>query len=168
MLEQLKFTFPTYQPPMPDDRRCGLRGLRRAEETIQACAAAETVMDEAARLDATLAAAEAPLPQYFATDDESSNDDDDFVPAPEPVFRVCRAHDNEAKGSSLPGQREAESPIPPQITTTQVTQPDQLTSLIQTLAAQTPATLQMQQQMQAQFQQHQEAQQVILEGIRQQ
>jgi hypothetical protein len=49
-----------------------------------------------------------------------------------------------------------------------VTQPDQLTSLIQTLAAQTPATLQMQQQMQAQFQQHQEAQQVILEGIRQQ
>jgi hypothetical protein len=45
-----------------------------------------------------------------------------------------------------------------------VTQPDQLTSLIQTLVAQTQATFQVQQQMQAQFQQHQEAQQVILEG----
>jgi hypothetical protein len=81
------------------------------------------------------------------------------------VFRVRRAHNDEAGDSSLPGQREVESPIPPQITSAQVTQPDQLTSLIQTLAAQTQATLQVQQQMQAQFQQHQEAQQVILEGI---
>jgi hypothetical protein len=82
------------------------------------------MMDEAARQDATLAAAEAPLPQYFVTDDESSSNDDDFIPAPEPVFRVRRAHDNEAGGSSLPGQREAESPNPPQITSAQVTQPD--------------------------------------------
>jgi hypothetical protein len=108
-------------------------------------------MDEAARQDATLAAAEAPLPQYFATDDESSSDDDDFILAPEPVFRVRRANDDEARGSSLPGQREAESPIPPQISSAQVTQLDQLTSLIQTLAAQTQATLQVQQEMQAQF-----------------
>jgi hypothetical protein len=36
------------------------------------------------------------------------------------------------------------------------------------MAAQTHATLQVQQQMQAQFQQYQESQQVILEGIRQQ
>jgi hypothetical protein len=97
MLEQPKFTFPTYQPPMPGDMRRGPRGLRRAEETIQERAAAEAVMDEAARQDATLAAAEAPLPRYFATDDESSSDDDDdFVLAPEPVFRVRRAHDDEA------------------------------------------------------------------------
>jgi hypothetical protein len=68
-------------------------------------------MDEAAKQDATLAAIEAPLPQYFATDDESSSDDEDFVPAPEPVFRVRRTHDDEAGGSSLPGQREVESPI---------------------------------------------------------
>jgi DNA-binding transcriptional regulator YbjK len=120
------------------------------------------MMDEAARQDTTLAATEAPLPQYFATDDE------DFAPALEPVFRVRRTHDDEAGGSSLPGQREAESPLPPQITSAQVTQPDQLTSLIQTLASQTQVTLQVQQQMQTQFQQHQEAQQVILEGIRQQ
>jgi hypothetical protein len=98
-------------------------------------------MDEATRQDATLVVVEAPLPRYFATDDESSSDDDDFVPAPEPVFRVRHAHDDEAGGSSLPGQREAESPIPPQITAAQVTQPDQLTTLIQTLAAQTQATL---------------------------
>jgi hypothetical protein len=71
------------------------------------------------------------------------------------------------QGFFLPGQRESESPIPPQITAAQVTQPDQLTSLIQSLAAQTQATLQVQQQMQAQFHQHQETQQVILEGIRQ-
>jgi hypothetical protein len=45
-------------------------------------------MDEAARQDATLAATEAPLPQYFATDDESSSDDEDFVPTPEPVFKI--------------------------------------------------------------------------------
>jgi hypothetical protein len=65
------------------------------------------------------------------------------------VFRVHRANDDEAGGSSLPSQREAQSSIPPQITSAQVTQPDQLTSLIHTLAAQTQATLQLQQQMQA-------------------
>jgi hypothetical protein len=36
------------------------------------------------------------------------------------------------------------------------------------MAAQSQATLQVQQQMQTQFQQYQESQQVILEGIRQQ
>jgi hypothetical protein len=36
------------------------------------------------------------------------------------------------------------------------------------MAAQTQATLQVQQKMQAQFQQYHESQQVILEGIRQQ
>jgi hypothetical protein len=104
VLGSSKFIFPTYRPPMPGDKRRGPRGLRRAEETIQARAVAEAVMDEAARKDATLAAAEAPLPQYFATDDESSSDDEDFVPAPEPVFRVHQTHDDEAGGSSLPGQ----------------------------------------------------------------
>jgi hypothetical protein len=148
---------------MPDDRRRGPRGLRRAEETLQARAAAEAVMDEAARQDATLAAAKAPLSQYFATDDESSSDDEDFTPAPEPVFRVRRSHDDEVGGSTLPGQREAESLVPT-ITATQVTQPDQLTTLISAMAAQTQATLQVQEQMQAQFQQYQESQQVILEG----
>jgi hypothetical protein len=67
----------------------------------------------------------------------------------------------------LPGQREAESRVPT-ITAAQVTQPYQLTSLIQAMAAQSQATLQVQQQMQAQFQQYQESQQVILEGIRHQ
>jgi hypothetical protein len=86
-------------------------------------------MDEAARQDATLTVAEAPLLQYFATDDESSGDDEDFTPAPEPVFRVRRSHDDEAGGSTLPGQREAESPVPT-IIAAQVTQPNQLISLI--------------------------------------
>jgi hypothetical protein len=103
-------------------------------------------MDEVAQQDATLAAVEAPLPQYFATDDESSSDDEDFVPALEPVFRVCWSHDDEAGGSTLPGQREAESPVPT-ITAARVTQLDQLTSLIQAMAAQSQATLQVQQQM---------------------
>jgi hypothetical protein len=71
---------------MPGDRRRGPRGLRRAEETLQARAAAEAVMDGAARQLATLAAAKAPLPQYFTTDDKSSSDDEDFTPTPEPVF----------------------------------------------------------------------------------
>jgi hypothetical protein len=104
MLESSKFVFPTYRPPMPGDRRRGPRGLRRAEETLQAREAAEAVMDEAAQQDATLAAAEAPLPQYFAIDDESSSDDEDFTLAPEPVLRVHRTHDDEAGGSTLPGQ----------------------------------------------------------------
>jgi hypothetical protein len=167
MLESSKFVFLTYRPPMPGDRRRGPRGLRRVEETLQARVAAEAVMDEAARQDASLVAAEAPLPQYFATDDESSNDDEEFVPAPEPVFRVRRTHDDEVGGSTFSGQREAESPVP-MITAAQVTQPDQLTTLIQAMAAQTQATLQVQQQMHAQFLQYQEPQQVILEGIRQQ
>jgi hypothetical protein len=34
---------------MPGVRRRGLRGLRRAEETLQARAVVEAVMDEAAR-----------------------------------------------------------------------------------------------------------------------
>jgi hypothetical protein len=97
---------------MPGVRRRGLRGLRRAEETLQARAVVEAVMDEAARQNATLAAAESPLPQYFATDDKSSSDDEDFVPTPEPVFRVRQTHDEEAGGSSLPGQRVVESPVP--------------------------------------------------------
>jgi hypothetical protein len=105
---------------MPGDRRRGPRGLRRAEETLQARAPAEAVIDEAAQQDATLAAAEAPLPRYFATDDESSSDDEDFTPTLEPVFRVRRSHDDEAGGSTLPGQREAESPVPT-ITAAQVT-----------------------------------------------
>jgi hypothetical protein len=100
-------------------------------------------MGEVARQDVTLAAAEAPLPQYFATDDESSSDDEDFTPAPEPVFRARRTHDDEAGGSTLPCQREVESPVPT-ITAAQVTQPDQLTTLIQAMAAQTQATLQVQ------------------------
>jgi hypothetical protein len=129
MLESSKFVFPTYRPPMLGDRRRGPRGLRRAQEALQARAAVEVVMDETARQDATLAAAEAPLPQYFATDDESSSDDEDFVPAPEPVFRFRRTHDDEAGGSSLPGQREVESLVPT-ITAAHVSQPDQLTTLI--------------------------------------
>jgi hypothetical protein len=134
VLELSKFIFLMYRPLMPGDRRRDPRGLRRAEETLLAWAAAEAVMDEATRQDATLAATKAPLPQYFATDDESSSDDEDFVPAPEPVFRVRRTHDDEAGGSSLPGQREVDSPIPT-ITAAQVSQPDQLTTLIQTMAA---------------------------------
>jgi hypothetical protein len=67
MLESSKFVFPTYQPPMLGDRRRGPRGLRRAEETLLALEAAEAVMDEAARQDATLAAAEAPLPHSLQT-----------------------------------------------------------------------------------------------------
>jgi hypothetical protein len=101
MLESSKFVFPTYRPPMPGDRRRGPRVLRRVEETLQARAAAEAVMNEVARQDATLAAAEAPLPQYFTTDDESSSDDEDFVPALEPVFRIRRTHDDEVGGSTL-------------------------------------------------------------------
>jgi hypothetical protein len=128
---------------MPGDTRRGPRGLRRAEDTLQAWAAAKAVTDEAARQDATLAALEAPLPHYFATDDESSSDDEDFTPAPEPVFRVRRTHDDEAGGSTLPSQREAESPIPT-ITAAQVTQPDQLTTLIQDIAAQSQAILHVQ------------------------
>jgi hypothetical protein len=49
MLEASKFMFPTYRPPMQGDKRRGPRGMRRAEEILQARAAAEAVMDEAAR-----------------------------------------------------------------------------------------------------------------------
>jgi hypothetical protein len=48
MLEKSKFVFPTYRSPMPGDRRRGPRGLRRAEETLQAQAATEAVMNEVA------------------------------------------------------------------------------------------------------------------------
>jgi hypothetical protein len=114
MLELSKFVFPTYRPPMPSDRRRGPRGMRRAEETLQARAAAEAVMNEAACQDATLATAEAPLPQYFVIDDESSSDDEEFVPAPEPepVFRVRRSHDDEAGGSTLQARERLSHQFP--------------------------------------------------------
>lgn len=58
-------------------------------------------MDEAAPEDESLAAAEAPMPAYLATDSEDSDEDKNYMPT-EPTFTLHRAHDDEA-GTSLSG-----------------------------------------------------------------
>ena len=71
-LEQSRMSFTEYSPTAPRDGRRGLRGQRRAQQRHNKRALAEgrVADDPMAAEDATLAAAEAQLPAYLATDTE--------------------------------------------------------------------------------------------------
>ena len=71
--------------------------------------------------DASLAAAEAQLPYYLATDSEDSEDDEDYIPT---VSVTRGAHDDEAGSSGA-----ARAPAPP-ISAAHVTQPDSLAAIL--------------------------------------
>ena len=115
--------------------------------------------DPTAAEDASLAAAEAQLPHYLVTDSEDSEDDEEYIPT---VSVPRGAHDDEA-GSS----RAARAPAPP-VTTAQVTQPDSLAAILTRLSDQHDRFAAAQLSMQAKQARQQEAQTLVLEGIRQQ
>ena len=126
-------SFKDYSPTSPDDGRRGARGQRRAKQRLRERAQAEAgaAEDPFAVADASLAAAEAQLPHYLATDSE---DDEDFTPTI-PVRQA--AHDNEAGASRAGAPRhDLRPPTPPPVTVAQVAVPDTLAQILQTLIEQ--------------------------------
>ena len=108
--------FPFYTPVDPRDRRRGRRALRQAQEQLP-----PEVRVVAEQQDQALAEAEAQLPAYFHVSPDDSEDSDFEIPQMSP-----RAHDAEAGTSS--------QPPPPPVTESSVTQPSELTAILQSLA----------------------------------
>jgi hypothetical protein len=112
--------FPTYRPTVPQDPRRGRHMLRVALDRLQPEARAR-VQGE----DETLLQAEAGLPEdlVWSDSDSSEEGDVDFFP------------DREGDSSEPPVQSSVPSP-PPTVLEAQVTQPTELTSLLQQLLQQ--------------------------------
>ena len=119
--------FKVYSPTNPRDGRRGPRGQHRAQQILDDRVLADfRVVDDAmAAEDASLAAAEAQLPHYLATDSKDSEDNDDFIMTI-PVHQA--ANDDEAESSGA----AARAPPPP-VTAAQVTQPDRLVDILEKL-----------------------------------
>ena len=133
ILESLTTSFKDYSPTSPNDGCRGARGQRRAEQRLQERAQLEAAdaEDPFAAADASLAAVEARLPQYLATDSENSEDDEDYTPTV-PVRRA--AHDDEAGPSGAVAPcHDLTPPTPPLVTVAQVTVPDMIAAFLQTL-----------------------------------
>jgi len=119
--------FPVYRPTAPQDRRRG----RQAERAAMAQLSPET-QARVAQEDEALLAAEAQLPggddeiHWSELESDSSEDAEYFPAAP-------ASHDHEAGGSREPA---SESPAAATVTESQVTQPSELTSLLQQLVTQ--------------------------------
>jgi len=160
-LAQSRTFFSFYSPSAPRDGRRGPRGQRRAQRILDERVLAEgTVTDDpTATEDVSLAAAKAQLPHYLVTDSEDSKDDEEYIPT---VTVPRGAHDDEAGSSG-----EARAPAPP-VTTAQVTQPDSLAAILTRLSDQQDRFAAAQLSMQAEQAHQQEAQTLVLEGIRQQ
>ena len=110
--------------------------------------------------DASLAAAEAQLPHYLATDSEDSEDDEEFIP----TFPVHRAAHNDEAGSSSAAAR---APAPP-VTAAQVTQPISLVPILQRLTNQQERYAETQNRLMAAQEHQQEAQTLMFQEMRQQ
>src|SRR6185437_11730635 len=160
-LAQSRMHFTVYSPTTPRDGHRGPRGQRRAQQVLDERALAEgrVADDPTAAEDASLTTAEAQLPHYLVTDSENSEDDEDYIPT---VTIPRGAHDDEAGSSGV-----ARPPAPP-VTTAQVTQPDALSTILQRLSDQQDRFAAAQLSMQAEQARQQEAQTLVLEGIRQQ
>ena len=128
-LAQSRTYFTVYSPTTPQDGRRSPRGQRRAQQVLDERALAEgrVADDPTAAEDASLAAAEAQLPYYLATDSEDSEDDEDYIPT---VSVPRGAHDDEARSSGA-----ARAPAPP-VSAAQVTQPDSLAAILSRLTDQ--------------------------------
>ena len=68
--------------------------------------------------------AEAQLPGFLVVDTDDSEDDEDYTP----TISVPRAANDDEAGTS-----RGPAPVPPLVTAAQVSQPDSLAALIQTL-----------------------------------
>ena len=109
--------------------------------------------------DASLAAAEAQLLHYLATDSEDSEDDEDYIPT---VSVTRGAHDDEAGPSS-----GARAPAPP-VSAAQVTQLDSLAAILSRLTDQQERFAAAQQSLVAEQARQREAQTLVLDRIHQQ
>ena len=115
-LQYSRSSFKEYSPPAPRDGRCGPKGLRLVQRTLDERALAEGRVrdEERAADDAALDEAEAQLPGFLAVDTDDSEDDEDYTP----TISVPRAaHDDEA------GTSRGSAPVPPPVTAAQVSQP---------------------------------------------
>ena len=100
-LQHSRLSFKEYSPHAPRDGRCGPRGQRLAQRTLDERAVAEgRVRDEERAVeDAALDEAEAQFPEFLAVDTDDSEDDEDYTP----TISVPRAaHDDEAGSSCGP------------------------------------------------------------------
>jgi len=78
--------------------------------------------------NASLAAVEAQLPHFLATDSENSEDDEDYTPTV-PVRRA--SHDDEAGTSGVGAPRhDLRPPTPPPVTVAHVAVPDMLAQIL--------------------------------------
>ncbi|PVH47720.1 hypothetical protein PAHAL_4G129000 [Panicum hallii] len=145
-LERSRSRFKEYSPTGPRDGHRGPRGQCRPEQILKQRLEAETEVEAdpmaagakalAAAEAEALAATEARLPAYLAADSDDSEDDEDFTPTI-PVQRA--AHNHEAGPSRVEvvtERHDLSPPPPPPITAAQVTVPDTLASILQTLIEQ--------------------------------
>ena len=103
--------------------------------------------------------AKAQLPEFLAVDTDDSEDDEDFTL----TISVPRAaHDDEAGTSSGP------APVPSPVTAAQVSQPDSLAALMQTLAEEQRSQREIQNRLLAEQARQVEAQTLLFQELRQQ
>jgi hypothetical protein len=120
--------FPVYRPTAPSDRRRG----RQADRAAMAQLAPE-VQARVAQEDEALLAAEAQLPGgedeiHWSDLESDSSEDEEYFPAPAPA-----SHDHEAGGSGEPAPVTAATAT---VSESQVSQPSELTALLQQLVTQ--------------------------------
>jgi len=102
---------------------------------------------------------EAQLPGFLAVDTDDSEDDEDYTP----TISVPRAaHNDEAGTSRCPAL------VPPPVTATQVSQPDSLVALIQTLVDEQRSQREIQNRLLAKQACQLEAQTLLFQELRQQ
>ena len=81
-LQRSSTSFKEYSPPAPRDGRCGSRGQRLAQRTLDERAVAKGRVrdEERAAEHAALDEAEAQLAGFLAVDTDDSEDDEDYTP----------------------------------------------------------------------------------------
>ncbi|RLN11268.1 hypothetical protein C2845_PM09G07480 [Panicum miliaceum] len=142
--------FKVYSPSGPRDGHRGARG----QQILQQRAEAEGAADPTAAEAASLAAAEARLPTYLATDSEDSEDDEDYIPS---VAVHREAHDSEAGPSGAGAAADTEGavhhelspPTPPPVIAAQVTVLDTLATILQALTEEQRRSNERQDRLQA-------------------
>jgi hypothetical protein len=120
--------FPVYRPTAPSDRRRGRQADRAAMARLSPEAQARVAQE-----DETLLAAEAQLPGgddeiHWSDLESDSSEDEEYFPAPAPA-----SHDHEASGSGEPAPVSVAAAT---VSESQVSQPSELTALLQQLVTQ--------------------------------
>ena len=114
--------------------------------------------EERATEDAALDEAEAQLPGFLVVDTDDSEDDEDYTP----TISVPRAAPNDEAGTS-----HGPAPVPPPVTTAQVSQPDSLAAILQTLTEEQRSQREIQNRLLAEQARQLEAQTLLFQELRQ-